>query len=292
MTRNVATMAARGRGLPLAAAACALMLCAGMAASAAPLTLWGADSLKGALGTVAGKFTKATGTSVTTRFGPSGTLRKDVEAGARPDLFASADTANPLKLQQEGFAGPVVDFASTRVVAVAAPGLHVDPGNLLATLLNPAVKLGTSTPVADPLGDYTEQIFAKANALMPGAKATLDAKAQRLIASPDSPHVPPGENLLVYLIERTHRADIFLAYESSATAARAIAPDLQEIELPQNLALSVEFGLTVLKGADPGTRALEQYILSAAGQAVLAEHGFGPPAPARAPDPASEAMTK
>ena len=276
-------MATRGRGLRHAAATCALVLCVIMPARSAPLTLWAAGSLKEAIGAVTGKFTAATGTPVTTRFGPSGTLRKEVEAGARPDLFASADTASPLALQQKGLAGPVAEFASNSVVAVAARGLKVNSGNLLATLLNPAVKLGTSTPVADPLGDYTEQIFTKANALVPDARATLDAKAQHLIAAPNSPPLPAGKNALVYFIKDTHRADIFLTYKSSATAARAIAPDLQEIELPRNLAVPVEFGLTVLNGADPGTQALKEYILSAAGQALLAEHAFGPPASAHTP---------
>ena len=39
-----------------------------------------------------------------------------------------------------------------------------------------------------------------------------------------------------------------------------------------------EIETAILKGAEPGTEALERYILSHAGQAVLAEDGFGPPA--------------
>jgi ABC-type molybdate transport system substrate-binding protein len=218
-------------------------------------------------------------------FAPSGTLRQEIEAGARPDLFASADFGNPLALEQEGLAGPVTGFASNPLVAVAAPGLPVNSGNLLATLLNPAVTRGTSTPVSDPLGDYTEQLFAKANTLVPGAQQTLDAKAQRLIGGPASPPVPPGQNSLVYFIEVTKQADIFLAYSTMASAALAIAPDLQLIDLPSDIAVTGEFGLTVLNGAAPGSAALESYILSPAGQAVLASFGFGPPA--AVPEPAT-----
>jgi hypothetical protein len=43
--------------------------------------------------------------------------------------------------------------------------------------------------------------------------------------------------------------------------------------------------LTVLNGAAQGSGALESYILSPAGQAVLANFGFGPPA--AVPEPAS-----
>lgn len=278
MTRDTTTRAARVRAPLLGSAACALVLCAGTAAQAAPLTLWGADSLNGALGTVARSFTAAGNAPVETRFAPSGILLQRIKAGARPDLFAAADTADPLALKRADLAGPVVVFASNRIVAVAKPGLKVTSGTLLSTLLNPTVTVGMSTPNSDPLGTYTEQVFARADTLQPGAKATLDAKARRLMGGPASPPVPAGKDKIVHFIEETHQADVFLAYSSMARAALKAAPDLQEIELPSRLAMSVEFGLTVLKGADPGTDALERYILSPAGQAVLARYGFGPPA--------------
>ena len=280
---SLAPLTARLQTTLLGLAVFALALGTTVPARAAALTLWGADSLNGALGTVAKDFTAAGNPAVTTNFAPSGTLRQRIEHGARPDLFASADTENPLALEHAGLAGPVVDFASNRIVAVAKPGLKVTSETLLTTLLNPAVTIGMSTPKSDPLGNYTEQVFAKADALMPGATAKLDAKAKHLMGGPTSPKVPAGQNKIVYFIAKTHQAELFLAYSSMARAALEAAPDLQEIELPTSLAMSVEFGLTILKGADPGTDALERYILSPAGQAVLAKDGFGPPASTPAP---------
>jgi molybdate transport system substrate-binding protein len=269
------------------------VLCAMTAANAAPLTLWGADSLEAALESGSAAFTTNTGIPVNTFYGGSGTLRRDIEAqnyqgSSKPDLFASADLANPLTLQQEGLAGPVVNFASNTLVALAAPGLNVNTGNLLSTLLDPTVKLGTSTPGNDPLGDYTEQLFSNANALVPGAKTTLDAKAQRLLLGSGPSPVPTGKNALVYYLSDTHQADIFIAYSTLATAARAIDPSLQEIAIPSNIDVTVQYGLTILNGADPNTGLLEDYILSAAGQLGLAGYGFGPPAPV--PEPASVAV--
>ncbi len=272
--------------LACASALCALVLCAPTGAQA--LTLWGAGSLSGAIGTIAGNYTAATGVPVTTMFTGSGTLRQEIEAGGRPDLFTSADTGNPQALANEGLAGPVMDFASNRLVVVAKPGLAVTSASLLSALLNPALTLGTSTPVYDPLGDYTEQVFADADALVPGLKATLDAKAQRLIAGPTSPTVPAGVNSLVYFVADTGQADLFITYYTSALAALAIDPALQEIELPANLATAAEYGLTVVNGAAPGTGALANYILSPAGQTVLASYGFG--APTAVPEPASAGL--
>ena len=280
--------AARTHSWRFAAAACVTAVFVPSFANAAPLTLWAAGSLSGALSTVASNFTASSGVPVTTKFLSSGLLRQQIEAGARPDLFASADTGNPLALQQEGLAGPVVNFASNRIVAVAPSSLGGRSGNLLSTILSPSIRLGTSTPVADPQGDYEEQVFSLADALSPGAKATLDAKALRLVGGPNSPVVPAGQNSLVYFIDSTKQADVFLTYYTSALAAVALAPDLQEIDLPSNLGVAAQYGETILNGADPGTVALENYILSPAGQTVLATNGFGPPA--AVPEPSSAAL--
>lgn len=270
-----------------ASAALAVLLAAPMA-HAAPLTLYAAGSLTTALTTVANDFTAATGTPVTTNFLSSGTLRQQIEAGAWPDVFASADVGNPAALQAEGLAGPVVNFASNRIVAVVRASEGVTSANLLATFLNPSERVGTSTPVYDPQGDYEEQVFANADALSPGAKATLDAKAQRLTAGPTSPPVPAGQNALVYFLDTTNQTDVFLNYYTSAIAAVALDPSLQEIDLPANLAVSAQYGETIINGAQPGAAALEDYLLSPTAQSVLAANGFGPPAPV--PEPAGVAV--
>ena len=51
------------------------------------------------------------------------------------------------------------------------------PATLLEQMLSPDVKVGTSTPKADPSGDYAFEVFAKAEALKAGARAALEAKA-------------------------------------------------------------------------------------------------------------------
>ncbi len=272
----------------LASAAFAVLL-AVQTAQAAALTLDAAGSLSAALTTVANDFTAATGTPVTTSFQASGTIAQEIEAGARPDVFASADTGNPAALQAAGLAGPVVNFASNSIVAVVRANEGVTSANLLTTILNPSVRVGTSTPVYDPLGDYTEQVFADADALDPGAKATLDAKAQRLIAGPTSPPVPAGQNAVVYFLDTTDTTDVFLEYYTSAIAAVALDPNLALVDLPANLAVSAEYGETIINGAqEPGATALENYLLSPTAQSVLAANGFGPPAPV--PEPASVAV--
>ena len=196
------------------------------------------------------------------------------EAGG---AYASADMGNPLALARDGKAWPVAMFARNRLCAIARPGLAVKPGTLLDTMLAPGTKLGTSTPRSDPAGDYAMQVFAKAEALRPGAGAALEAKAIRLTGAPDSPAPPPGRSVYAWHVLEG-RADVFLAYCTAAREAAAEAPFLQILDLPPELAVGAEYGLTVLRGADPRVALpFALYVLSPDGQATLARHGFDAP---------------
>jgi ABC-type molybdate transport system substrate-binding protein len=56
-----------------------------------------------------------------------------------------------------------VTLRALLLLALAAPGFEVTTATLLARMLEPAVKLGTSTPKADPAGDYAWRVFAQAD---------------------------------------------------------------------------------------------------------------------------------
>ena len=43
--------------------------------------------------------------------------------------------------------------------ALAAPSVNASPDTLLDTLLQPVIRVGISTPKADPSGDYAEKLF-------------------------------------------------------------------------------------------------------------------------------------
>ena len=108
----------------------ALALAAMPARAAEPLTLYAAGSLKAALGDVARAFAETYGTEVATEFAASGLLRGRIEGGARPDVFASANTARPQKLAADGRGGPVVLSARNRLCARSpGPGAGGDSGH-------------------------------------------------------------------------------------------------------------------------------------------------------------------
>ncbi|NEU72319.1 extracellular solute-binding protein [Hassallia byssoidea VB512170] len=241
--------------------------------------LYNAGSLGNALKEVSSDFTQIYGIPVTQVSGPSGSIRerieKELSEGASADVFASADIGNPQQLYDKGLSQPVVNFIDNRLVAIVKPGLSVTSDNLLDYLLNPEIKLGTSTPIKDPSGDYAQEIFRKADNIKPGNYDILNNKALQLVGgNPNAPTVPEGKNSLVYFVKETQQADVFLAYYTSGLAARDIASDLQIVELPDNLAVRAKYGLTVLKNASPEGDKLAKYILSPDGQKVLLKYGF------------------
>jgi molybdate transport system substrate-binding protein len=108
-------------------------------------------------------------------FGPSGVLRGKIEAGDAVDVLASADMAQPRRLAHPG--QPVIMFTRNRLCALGRTTLGLTEDTLLARMLDPAVRLATSTPGADPGGDYAWAMFARAEAVHPGAQAILQSKA-------------------------------------------------------------------------------------------------------------------
>ena len=116
--------------------------------------LHAAGSLRAALTEVAKDFEAASLGKVQAKFGASGLLKDEIATGAKAEVFASANMEHPQALAAEKRSGPAALFARNRLCALARPGLAVAPASLLDRMLDPQLKLGTSTPKADPSGDY------------------------------------------------------------------------------------------------------------------------------------------
>jgi len=254
-------------------AALAAIAVSQIAGAQEPVRLYAAGSLRAALNEVAAAFTVATGTKVVAEYGASGLLRERIEKGEPAQVFASANMGHPQSLAKAGRSGPVAVFARNRLCALAAPSVGVTSATLLDRMSDPAVKLGTSTPKADPSGDYAWELFEKAERLRPGAFEVLSGKALQLVGGPDSPPLPRNRSAYADALA-SGKADIFLTYCTNAMQARAEAPGLQIVTIPDELAVGADYGLTVIAGAGPDAARFAQFVLSPAGQAILARHGF------------------
>jgi molybdate transport system substrate-binding protein len=245
------------------------------AANADTVTLYAAGSLRGALTEVAKAYEAKSGNTVATKFGPSGLLRKEIASGAKTDVFASANMTHPKALHDAGKAKAVRQFARNKLCALVKPGLTVTNANLLDQMLDDKVKLGTSTPKADPSGDYAFDSFRKADAIKPGAQAKLEKKALQLTGAKDSAAPPKGKIAYGWHVDEG-RAGIFLTYCTNALAARKQYPGQQMVELPDALAVGADYGLTVMNGASAAAEQLADFILSPDGQKILVRYGFAP----------------
>src|SRR5262249_13854031 len=157
-----------------------------MSEAAEPVLLHAAGSLRSSLDEVAAAYEKATGIKVIAKYGASGTLREEIEHGSRAEGFASANMEHPLTLARAGKSSPRALFARNQLCALVKPDLSVTSASLLDRMMEAQVKLGTSTPRADPSGDYAWEVFRKADAQRPGAFAALSHKALQLVGSPGS----------------------------------------------------------------------------------------------------------
>lgn len=246
------------------------------AAQAEALQLYAAGSLRAALVETASGFEAAIGLKVQSKFGPSGLLKDEIAGGAKADVFASANMEHPRALADAGKSGPVTMFARNKLCALVRPGLAVASETLLAAMLDPGVKLGTSTPKEDPSGDYAWEVFRRADTVKPSTFATLEKKALQLTGGPASPAPPPGRSVYGALVAEG-KADLFLTYCTNALVAQRENPGQQIVQLPEPLSVGADYGLVVIKNAQPDAQRFADYVLSAEGQRVLAKHGFAAP---------------
>jgi ABC-type molybdate transport system substrate-binding protein len=250
----------------------ALSLASVRAQAADPIRIYAA----GSLGTVLPELIAASGLPAGSVappvFGPAGALRQRLQSGEKTDLFASADLAQP-----QALAGPgvlVVPFARNRmcVASPAKEGLTAD--NLLDRLLSPDVRLATSTPGADPGGDYARAVFARAEALHAGAQAVLTNKSLMLLGGPGSMTPQPGHSPAATIFLGDH-ADALLYYCSGNAATLREVPGLVSIPLPDSLEVGPVYGLAIMSDRPEAAR-LALFMLSEQGQDILAKGGLLP----------------
>jgi molybdate transport system substrate-binding protein len=198
-------------------------------------------------------------------------LRERLQRGEPFDVFASAALPHAQALTDAGLSGPSVLFARNTLCVVSNADRPYETGNLVDTLLKPETRIGTSTPTADPAGDYTWEMFHKIDAVKPGAFATLSTK----VGGPSNSAPVNGRSPVVVALEEG-RVDLFVSYCSSAQQIVQQSAGYKSIALPPELAVGPEYGLTVSRKAEAGAADFALYLMSPAGQKRLQAFGFIP----------------
>lgn len=260
------------------AALCALLatLTFAGAARAAPETveIYSAGSLRGVVNDLATQVAPALNIEVKATFGGSGLLRERIEKGEKPDLFMSADLGSPRKLEAQGrTVVPAIAIAHNRMCILSRRSAHVTAANLIDRLLAKNIRVKTSTPIADPSGDYAWAIFDRIEALRPGSGAILKDKAQSLMSLKGTP-AAPGQSPYAALFA-SRQVDMAITYCSGVAKLEQEVPELTSLVIPAQLDPHPVDGLAVLSSR-PVVLKLALFLLSEKGQAIVAREGLVP----------------
>ncbi len=257
----------------LAVAAFGLAVAGRAAGAAETIEIYSAGSARAAVEALVKR--AAPDIDIRPTFGGSGILRERIENGEHPDLFLSADMASPRKLAQAGrTVVPVVAFARNRMCLVARKSAGVTAANLVDRMLAGDLRLRTSTPVADPAGDYAMAIFDRIDAARPGAGRILRDKSRSLMDVLKTTPPVTGRSAAASLF-RGKQIDLMVTYCSAAASLEKEADGLATLPFPPELEPGPVYGLAVLS-ARPAALRLALMLLSEDGQAMLAHAGLLP----------------
>jgi molybdate transport system substrate-binding protein len=242
----------------LTAAGVALAGCSGTGSGAATqsVTVLAASSLKDAFTTLGAQFEAAhPGIRVVVSFGASSTLAHQITSGAPADVFASASPKDMKTVLDAGKAEASRPFA-TNSLAVAVPSANPAHITSLADLAKPGVKVALCQAAA-PCGVLAQTVLRRAQLTV--TPTTLEADARSVLTKVSLGEVDAG---LVYV-----------------TDARAAAATVSAVAIPSDVNAVTTYPIAVLTSGpsrDAG-RSFADYVLSPAGQGVLAAAGFGAP---------------
>jgi molybdate transport system substrate-binding protein len=249
---------AGGRMRGLTGMAAALLLLASSAGGAQELVVSAASSLTNAFRDIGRDF-EAThaGVKVVLNFAASDVLLAQIAKGAPADVFASADEAAMNRAEEGNLLAPGTrhDFAANRLVVVVPRSAA--PVAALATLAEPRFRrIATGSPQTVPAGRYAKDALERAN--LWGA---LEAK---LVFTQNV------RQALDYVVRE--EADAGFVYATDA----AIMPDKVKVAFDVPTTTPVRYPVAVVRDSRQSAlaAAFVLYVVGAAGQQILARHGF------------------
>jgi len=207
--------------------------------------------------------------SVLFNFAGSQTLSRQIAQGAPADVFASADRKQMTAAVSSGriAADAPVTFAHNRLVVITPAS---NPGHVsdLSDLTQPGLKIVIAAD-AVPVGRYTRIFLEKASSMN---KLGPEYKNQVLANTVSLEENVKAVQSKVVLGE----ADAGIVYRTDAAAAGDGA--VQVIEIPDRLNIEADYPMAVVADSanPPAAAAWVDFVLSPAGQKVLASYGFIP----------------
>lgn len=239
--------------------AAAAMIASGVNASAADLIVSAASSLTNAFNHIARSYeAQHAGAKVLLNYGASGALLQQIAKGALADVFASADqeTMDRAVAQNLVRAADRRNFVQNALVVVVPMDARVQIARLSDLAAAPVARIAIGMPASVPAGRYTKHALEAAR-LWPAVEPKA-IYTQNVRQSLD--YVARGE------------VDAGFVYGTDA----AIMKDKVKVAFSVPLAVPIAYPIartTVGANAAEAQRFVD-YVLSPAGQAILAKYGF------------------
>jgi len=231
------------------------------------ITIAAASDLQFAFKELVSQYEKASGHRVKTSFGSSGNFYAQIQHGAPFDLYFSADSLYPKKLEEAGFAvpGSLYHYAVGRIVLWTRHDSRLDLTQGFDMLRQPAVKtIAVANPKHAPYG-------RAAVAAMKHFKIDDDVKSRLVL----------GENVsqAAQFVE-SGAADIGIL-----ALSLALAPAMQAKgrywEVPAQSHQPLEQAAVIVTSSKRQEQAQQflEFVKSPQGQAIMTRYGFAVPEP-------------
>jgi len=236
--------------------------------TAPDLTIYGAASLAGVLDAVKTAYeTAKPGSKMTISTDSSAALEMQIEQGAPADVFLAADTTNPKKLVDGGFAsGDAVDFAGNQL-AVIVPKENAAKISTSADLARSGVKIVAAGDEV-PITKYANQLIDNLGKVSGYPADFAAAYARNVVSKEDNVKAVVAK---VGLGE----GDAGIVYETDAKASS----DVETVPIPDGANVPATYAGVVVKASPNGdaAKAFLDWLTGPEGQAVLKVSGFLPP---------------
>lgn len=218
------------------------------------------------------------GSTVVFNFAGSQKLASQIAQGAPADVFAPADERWMKALSKAGLVDRASVFAHNRLIVVVTTARQVNSAaqvKNLSDLSMPGLKLVLAAEGV-PVGAYARQALAK----MSAEPAFGPRFAEQVLANT----VSLEEDAKAVLAKvRLGEADAGIVYFSDVAALDALGtlPALRVIDIPEVYNVAAAYPIAPVRHSRQPelAAAFVRYILSEAGQAVLAAHHLAPPPP-------------
>jgi len=199
------------------------------------------------------------GVTLAFNFGASGTLQKQIEQGAKADLFLSAGSKQMTALVDEKFVDPATEknlLLNELVVVVPAKGGAAVTG--LADLKKPEFKkIAVGTPETVPAGSYAQQALTS-------AKLWDELKPKMVFAN-------DVKQVLNYV--ETGNTEVGFVYKTDALASKA-AKIAYAVDKSAHKPITYPIGIIQATEHRAEAEALYHYLISKDAVDIFLKHGF------------------